>query len=143
MKTLLSSLRQSAVSRTLFRRPTRFLIWIYYDVKAIYLRRRQREAPAPLEPKPAPQPQEVTTKDIFEEAAASSAIGIGNSAVGNLIVMLVVSDLRIDPRVEREARALVAAGYKVTVICPEPTQGQQPDLHIDWGENIDFELLHW
>jgi hypothetical protein len=56
--------------------------------------------------------------------------------------MLVVSDLR-DPRVEREARALASAGYAVNVICPDPTQGHEPDLKIDWGPRVTFELLHW
>ena len=51
--------------------------------------------------------------------ADPSAPGIGAAAVGRAVLMLVVSDLRIDPRVEREARALAAAGYSVTVICPE------------------------
>src|SRR5690348_999489 len=45
---------------------------------------------------------------------------IGRSASGREVVMLVVSDLRVDSRVEREARVLAAAGYDVTVICPEP-----------------------
>lgn len=57
--------------------------------------------------------------------------------------MLVVSDLRIDPRVEREARTLVEAGYQVTVICPDPTQGQEVGLNIDWGADVEFIFLHW
>ena len=34
--------------------------------------------------------------------------------------MLVVADMRFDPRVEREARALAAGGYAVTVIWTDP-----------------------
>ena len=29
------------------------------------------------------------------------------------------------------------------MICPDPTQGHEPDLKIDWGARITFELLHW
>lgn len=57
------------------------------------------------------------------------------------IVMLVVSHLRVDPRVEREARALVKAGYRVVVIYPdayEPFYHEQP---IDWGPGIRFRPL--
>lgn len=59
----------------------------------------------------------------------------------NLIVMLVVSALRIDPRVEREARALAANGYHVIVICPDisiPCLREQP---LNWGKNIEFDIL--
>lgn len=59
----------------------------------------------------------------------------------NLIVMLVVSMLRIDPRVEREARALAVNGYRVVVICPDvdvPSVREQP---LDWGRNIEFDIL--
>jgi glycosyltransferase involved in cell wall biosynthesis len=55
--------------------------------------------------------------------------------------MLVVSDLRIDPRVEREARALAAGGYRVTVICPDPTYGQVKNLAIDWGAGITVRFI--
>src|SRR5262249_15510646 len=71
----------------------------------------------------------------------SRVAGIGASASGNLIVMLVISDLRIDPRVEREARALAGAGYKITIIFPDfaPTESQPPELN--WGEGITFRRL--
>ena len=26
---------------------------------------------------------------------------------------------------------------------PDPTQGHEPDLKIDWGAHVTFELLHW
>lgn len=57
--------------------------------------------------------------------------------------MLVVSDLRIDPRVEREARALVAAGYRVTVLCPDISRPSLSEVPIDWGSGIAFHLLPW
>lgn len=69
------------------------------------------------------------------------APGIGNAAGGNDVLMLVVSDLRIDPRVEREARALAAAGYRVTVICPDPTLGAEKDLAIDWGRGVSIRFI--
>lgn len=76
-------------------------------------------------------------------AAELPGVGIGKRASGREIVMLVVSDLRIDPRVEREARALAEAGYKVRVICPDPTQGQEPDFELKWADGIEIEFLHW
>lgn len=57
--------------------------------------------------------------------------------------MLVVSDLRIDPRVEREARALSEAGYSVTVICPEPSDGAGKAFNIDWGPSVSISWLSW
>jgi glycosyltransferase involved in cell wall biosynthesis len=68
-------------------------------------------------------------------------IGIGNAAVGRHIVMLVVSDLRIDPRVEREARSLAAVGYIVSVICPEPVAGAAATVRLDWGPNVSISWL--
>lgn len=56
------------------------------------------------------------------------------------IVMLVISDLRVDPRVQREARALAAKGFQVTVVCPAWSLNKR-DLNIDWGPNIDFRIL--
>ena len=59
------------------------------------------------------------------------------------IVMLVVSDLRIDPRVLRSATALAKAGYRITVICPDlstPPLSEQP---LDWGPGIEFRPLPW
>lgn len=80
----------------------------------------------------------------LEQAANdTSAPGIGARASGRNVLMLVVSDLRIDPRVEREARALAAAGYHVTVICPDPTVGKDPSIGIDWGQGISIRLIEW
>lgn len=57
------------------------------------------------------------------------------------VVMFAVSQLRIDPRIEREARALVDRGFEVVIVGPdlsEPTNAVSP---IDWGPNITFDLL--
>ena len=69
--------------------------------------------------------------------------GIGAQAYGREVVMLVVSDLRVDPRVEREARALSAAGFAVTVICPEPSDGAGKSFNLDWGPGISIKYVHW
>lgn len=55
-----------------------------------------------------------------------------------LVVMLVISNLTIDPRVEREARTLAANGFRVKVICP---QWDPPAPPPDWGPRIAFEIL--
>jgi len=53
--------------------------------------------------------------------------------------MVVVSDLRIDPRVEREARALAGAGFDIVVIWPDLTA--KPPAQLDWGSGITFRTL--
>ena len=68
---------------------------------------------------------------------------VGARAGGREIVMLVVSDLRVDPRVEREARALASAGYIVTVICPESSKGVGATFNIDWGPGVSIRYVHW
>ena len=55
--------------------------------------------------------------------------------------MLVVSALRIDPRVEREARALASAGWTVTVVAPDLSQPPAAVQPLDWGPNVRFHLL--
>src|SRR5262245_48619712 len=62
----------------------------------------------------------IDVPDLAAIASRTDVPGIGANAVGRHVLMLVVSDLRIDPRVEREARALASAGYRVTVLCPDP-----------------------
>ncbi len=76
-------------------------------------------------------------------AAPAELVAVGRNANGRLIVMLVVSDLRIDPRVERAARTLAANGYDVTVICPDPTKGKSPNLKLDWGPGVDILFIDW
>ena len=75
-------------------------------------------------------------------ARERSPATIGSRATGRHIVMLVVSDLRIDPRVEREARALAAGGYKVTVLCPEPFDGAGKEYGLDWGPSVSIQFVH-
>lgn len=79
------------------------------------------------------------------DAAADdpSLPGIGARARGRNVLMLVVSDLRVDPRVEREARALAAAGYHVTVLCPDPTLGRDASVSVDWGPGVDPRFVDW
>ena len=69
--------------------------------------------------------------------------GIGRNPVGGQIVMMTPSNLRIDPRIEREARALVAAGYSVVVIAPDPRTGEETEHGVEWGEGISFRWVHW
>lgn len=80
---------------------------------------------------------------LAEAAADPAAPGIGARATGRNVLMLVVSDLRVDPRVEREARALAAAGYRVTVLCPDPTVGRDPNVRVDWGPGVDPRFIDW
>ncbi len=56
------------------------------------------------------------------------------------IVMLVNTDLRMDPRVQREAKALAGQGFLVTIICPNWAQ-LDPKRDLAWDPNIDFRLL--
>jgi starch synthase len=71
-------------------------------------------------------------------ADANGLPGIGTCAIGREVLMLVVSDLRIDPRVRREARALAAEGYRVTVVCPSPFVDTQPPPEVYWGGGIEI-----
>ena len=59
------------------------------------------------------------------------------------VVMLVVSDLRIDPRVLRSARALAGAGYRVTVMCPDLSTPPLREQPLDWGAGIEIRPLPW
>jgi starch synthase len=79
---------------------------------------------------------------IMHLAANKRAKAIGTNARGRQVVMLVVSDLRIDPRVEREARALAGADYQVQILCPEPFEGGADQVKLDWGPNVKIGFLH-
>jgi glycosyltransferase involved in cell wall biosynthesis len=57
------------------------------------------------------------------------------------IVMLVISEVFRDPRVEREARALAAAGYRVRILYPDYFSVHHPAEIIDWGPGIEFAPL--
>jgi glycosyltransferase involved in cell wall biosynthesis len=67
--------------------------------------------------------------------------GIGAEALGSTIVMLSVSDMRIDPRIEREARALALAGFEVVVIWPSVSPSDNERGGINWGPGITFKRL--
>lgn len=68
--------------------------------------------------------------------------GIGLAPTGRMIVMLAVADMRVDPRVEREARALAEAGYEILVIWTDPLLANRGEpTGIDWGPNIRFQSL--
>lgn len=67
--------------------------------------------------------------------------GWARSTTGGEIVMLVVSALRIDPRVEREARALAAAGWHIRIVAPDISSPLLATDPIDWGPGISFRLL--
>lgn len=54
------------------------------------------------------------------------------------VVMLVVSNLSIDPRVEREARALASHGFRVTILCPA---WLPPSPAPQWGPEIEVRVL--
>jgi glycosyltransferase involved in cell wall biosynthesis len=58
------------------------------------------------------------------------------------IVMLACSWLAADPRIEREARTLAAAGFRVKVLCPawSPVSAG-PLLLPDWGPQVTFDVL--
>ncbi|MCI0381321.1 MAG: glycosyltransferase family 4 protein [Gemmataceae bacterium] len=56
------------------------------------------------------------------------------------IVMLVINDLRVDPRVQREAKALAQNGFVVTILCPA-WSWRAEDLQVHWGPNIHFRIL--
>jgi len=68
--------------------------------------------------------------------------GIGFAPAGRKIMMLAVADMRVDPRVEREARALAAAGYEVVVIWTDPLLAATGEpTRIDWGPRVTFRSL--
>lgn len=78
---------------------------------------------------------------LHEAAAENTGKGIGRNATGSHILMLVMSDLRIDPRVEREARALAQGGYRVTIVCPSPVPDHQALPALNWGSSIDITFI--
>lgn len=60
---------------------------------------------------------------------------------GGQIVMLVISEVFRDPRVEREARALAAAGFPVKILYPDYFSAYHKVRAIDWGPGIEFVPL--
>jgi glycosyltransferase involved in cell wall biosynthesis len=82
------------------------------------------------------------SRQAFEAVTRlAGPVGIGQYATGDLIVMLVISDLRIDPRVEREARTLAAAGWRVLVLYPDIFTQDDAPAQFDWGNGVFFERL--
>ena len=81
--------------------------------------------------------------DWMREAKPFHAVGGWRRGSRNSreIVMLAVSELRIDPRIEREARALAAAGWQVRVIAPDLSRPSFAAEPFDWGPGISFHLL--
>jgi glycosyltransferase involved in cell wall biosynthesis len=57
------------------------------------------------------------------------------------IVMLVISEVFRDPRVEREARALAGAGFPVKILYPDYFSFHHNVGEIDWGPGITFAPL--
>ena len=55
--------------------------------------------------------------------------------------MLVVSALRIDPRVERAARALAARGWRVRIVAPDISDPLFSERSDRLGPKIPFHLL--
>jgi glycosyltransferase involved in cell wall biosynthesis len=57
------------------------------------------------------------------------------------IVMLVISEVWRDPRVERHARALAAAGFEVEVLFPDYFSHTAPNGWGHWGPCVTFTAL--
>jgi len=58
------------------------------------------------------------------------------------VVMIAISNLRIDPRIERESRALAERGYEVIVVSPDVANPPLTDgTPLDWGDNVTFDIL--
>lgn len=56
------------------------------------------------------------------------------------VVMLVVSDVRVDPRVQKAARAAVEQGFRVTVVAPSHHLAMPAPATPDWGSGVEFEF---
>lgn len=56
------------------------------------------------------------------------------------VVMLVISDIRIDPRVQKAAKVAVQAGFRVTVVSPHYPWMLENWTPIDWGPGIEFQF---
>ncbi|MGO4573056.1 glycosyltransferase family 4 protein [Microvirga sp. 2TAF3] len=58
-----------------------------------------------------------------------------------LILMIVFSDLRVDPRVMREAQALAHAGFRIKIIYPDAMSTPQTPAVLDYGPGVEFRPL--
>jgi glycosyltransferase involved in cell wall biosynthesis len=76
---------------------------------------------------------------LWLRKAANRRIPLTAAAADDpLVVMLVCTNLPVDPRVEREARALAGHGFRVRVICPQ----WSPVTPLpDWGPGVTFRIL--
>jgi glycosyltransferase involved in cell wall biosynthesis len=54
------------------------------------------------------------------------------------VVMLVVSDIRVDPRVQKAALVAVRRGFRVTVVAPSHRLAMPAPARPDWGPGIEF-----
>lgn len=78
----------------------------------------------------------------FWRAVLPSRSTVGNDIRSRReIVMLVISNLHIDPRVERAARAAAGAGFSVKVIYPDAYPPHADEQSIDWGPGVTFVPL--
>ena len=99
-----------AVSKYIKKSPLLYRVLRPMIIVAVRIYVRVADLLFPRDPEPTrvwDKPDEVA---LFAAAGRKDVIGIGRNAIGHHVVMLVVSDLRVDPRVEREARALASAG---------------------------------
>lgn len=76
---------------------------------------------------------------VFGHRPRSSNILPGGGE--GLVVMLVISELWIDPRVRRAATALVAGGYQVRIVYPDFFSELRKLGPLDWGPGIEFRPL--
>src|SRR5690242_20004623 len=60
-----------------------------------------------------------TYEHTLSQLASRPALRSGRPPLVRRVVMTVISALRIDPRLEREARALVKRGFEVIIIGPD------------------------
>ncbi|NIX76822.1 glycosyltransferase [Microvirga terricola] len=58
-----------------------------------------------------------------------------------LILMIVFSDLRVDPRVMREARVLANAGFRVKIVYPDAMSTPEAPVVLDYGPGVEFRPL--
>ncbi|WP_082540055.1 glycosyltransferase [Bosea sp. Leaf344] len=61
---------------------------------------------------------------------------IGGVVDSNLIVMIAFADIRHDPRIEREARTLAKANYRIKIVFPKTSNWD--DGPVDWGTGVNF-----
>lgn len=54
----------------------------------------------------------------------------------DLVVMVAFADIRHDPRIEREARALAQAGFRLRIVFPKTSNWD--DGPVDWGSGVSF-----